>query len=233
METKTDRTVADFGDANSKNEETIISLKGHNQQLEMKHETMTLTLLQKFTTGRELQRVVEANTAGKEEAKELRRTVRHLKQHVENLLDMIQNIEKDLTRHREAERDIRAVSHRAQSTIWLLEYKLALRKDQVRDLAKQLDQGQQGIIPAGTNCAALDAFQQENEELRNSLQAERDEKTGMQATLDRLDNDNMDLSIKYDSIDAELIEQKKSSSTLRNSTEAAMYELRMLRKVAH
>ena len=232
FEMKNSRIVAEYNDAISKNEETIISLKVRNQQLEKEHETMSRMLRQKFTSGRELQRVLEADIAGKEEAAKLRAEVQRLEAHTENLLDTIQNTETSVTLHREAEQDMRVALNRSQKNVQLLKDKLALKKDQIRDLAKQLKDIQQGTLPPGAHCAALDAIDLENEQLRNSLQAEQDEKTDVQAKLDKLDSDHLKVSIEYDIIDAELIEEKKPNSTLRKSTEATMYELNMLRKVA-
>jgi chromosome segregation ATPase len=126
---------------------------------------------------------------------------------------------------------MRAASKRAYDTIQLLEDKLALTKIQLRDAANRLEKIQQGAVPAGAHCAALDGLEQENEHLRESLQTERNDKAEMQGKLDKLDSENLNLSIEYDSIDAELIQSKKSRSTLRDSMEAVMYELNMLRKV--
>lgn len=53
--------------------------------------------------------------------------------------------------------------------------------------------------------------------MRIALQTERDEKTDVQAKLDRLDSDNPKLSIKYDIMDAELIGERKLSKTVRES----------------
>jgi hypothetical protein len=232
LETKHNRIVCDCNDEIWRNEETITSLVARNQQLEAEHRTMSRMLQQRYTTGTELHRIIEANTASKEEGNERRVRVRELETHVENLLDILQSTEKDCTRHREAEQDMRAESNRAQGTIQLLEEKLALAKMQVRDSANQLERVQKGAVPAGAHCAAIDAVEQENEVLRSSLRAERNEKADIQAKPDKLDSENLSLSIEYDIIDAELIEERKSSSTLRDSTVAAMQELRMLRKVA-
>ncbi|KAI4681344.1 uncharacterized protein J4E84_007580 [Alternaria hordeiaustralica] len=232
LEMKNSRMVAEYYDAMSQEEETIISLTARIQQLEKEYETMSQMLRQKFTTGSELQRVLEANAAGKEEAAEHRAEVQRLRTHVENLLDTIQNTETDVTRHREAEQDVRAALSRSGKVVHLLEDKLALKNDQIRDLAKQLEQLQQGNVAPGAHCAALDAIDLENEQLRNSLQAERDEKTDMQAKLDKLDSDHLRVSIEHDIMEAKLIVEQKSNSTLNKSTEAMMHELNMLRKVA-
>lgn len=96
---------------------------------------------------------------------------------------------------------------------------------QIGDSAKQLEQVRQGAVPAGAHCAAIDAVEQENDILRNSLQAERD------AKMDKLDSENLSISMEQDIVDAELIEEKKANRTLRGSTEAAMQELRVLRKM--
>ena len=176
--------------------------------------------------------VLDADVAGKEEAAERRAEVQRLRTHVENLLDTIQNTEANVTRHREAEQDMRAALNRSQNNVHLLDDKLALKKDQIRDLAKQLEQVQQGNVVPGTHCAALDAIDLENEQLRNSLQAERDEKSDVQAKLDRVDSDHLKVSVELGILEAKLIDEKKSHSKLGKSTEAMMHELNMLRKVA-
>ncbi|KAI4640639.1 hypothetical protein J4E93_008229 [Alternaria ventricosa] len=232
LEMKNSRIVAEYYDAMSQQEETIISLKARNQQFEKEHETMSQMLLQKFPTGSELRRVLEADVAGKEEAADLRAEVQRLRTHDENLLDTIQNTETNVTRHREAEQDMRAELNRSQKNVHLLDDKLALKKDQIRDLAKQLEQVQHGNVVPGAHCAALDAIDLENEQLRNSLQAERDEKLDVQAKLDKLDSDHLKVSIEHDVLEAKLIEEEKSHSKLGKSTEAMMHELNMLRKVA-
>jgi len=232
LEMKNSRMAAEYYDAMSQEEETIISLKARIQQFEKEHETMSRMLRQKFPTGSELQRVLEADVAGKEEAAELRAEVQRLRTHGENLLDTIQNTETNVTRHREAEQDMRAGLSHSGKVVHLLEDILALKKDQIRDLAKQLEQLQQGNVAPGAHCAALDAIDLENEQLRNSLQAERDEKTDVQAKLDKVDSDHLRVSIKYGIVEAKLIEEKKAHSTLRNSIEATMHELNLLRKIA-
>jgi len=57
LEMKNSRIGAEYYDAMSQEEETIISLKARTQQLEKEHETMSQMLRQKSTTGSELQRV--------------------------------------------------------------------------------------------------------------------------------------------------------------------------------
>jgi len=232
LEMKNSRIGTEYYDAISQEEETIISLKARTQQLEKEHETMSQMLRQKSTTGSELQRVLDADVAGKEEAAERRSEVQRLSTHFENLLDTIQNTEANVTRHREAEQDMRAALNRSQKNVHLLDDKLALKKDQIRDLAKQLEQVQQGNVVPGTHCAALDAIDLENEQLRNSLQAERDEKSDVLAKLDKVDSDHLKVSVEHGILEAKLIEQKKSHSKLGKSTEAMMHELNMLRKVA-
>ncbi|KAI4678899.1 uncharacterized protein J4E88_006187 [Alternaria novae-zelandiae] len=232
LEMKNSRIAAEYYDAMSQEEETIISLMARIQQFEKEHETMSQMVRQKFTTGSELQRVLEADVAGKEEAAERRAEVQRLRTHVENLLDTIQNTETNVTRHREAEQDSRAALNRSQKNVHLLDDKLALKTDQIRDLAKQLEQVQQGNVVPGAHCAALDAIDLENEQLRNSLQAERDEKSDLQAKLDKVDSDHLKVSVEYGILEAKLIEEKKSHSKLGKSTEAMMHELNMLRKVA-
>ncbi|KAL1793724.1 hypothetical protein ACET3X_008706 [Alternaria dauci] len=232
--TKYDQMSADSDDATAKNEETIISLVARNQQLELEYGAMRQVLQENCTRGSDLHllsQIIEASTASKKESKDLRATVKRLEEHIENLLDIIQNLQNVCARHREAEQDMRAASKRAHDIVQLLEDKLALTKTQLRDATNQLEKIQQGAIPAGAHCTALDALEQENEDLREALQTERNDKMEIQAKLDKLDNENLGLSIEYDSIEAELIEHKKSSSTLRDSTEAAMHELNMLRKV--
>ncbi|CAN9394908.1 hypothetical protein CUC08_Gglean006868 [Alternaria sp. MG1] len=234
LKTKYDRMSADCVDATTKNKETIVNLVTRNQQLELEHGTMCRMLQQTCTQGSELHQlnqIIEASTASREEAKELRTMVKRLEQYNENLLDTLQNIQNECKRHRESEQDMRAASKRAHDTVQLLEDKLALTKIQLRDAANQLEKIQQGAVPAGAHCAALDALEQENEHLRESLQAERNDKAEMQGKLDKLDSENLNLSIEYDSIDAELIQSKRSSSTLHDSMKAAMHELNMLRKV--
>ena len=232
--TKYDRISADCDDATTKNKETIVNLVIRNWQLELEHGTMGRMLQQTCTKGSELHQlnqIIEASTASREEAKELRTMVKRLEQHDENLLDTLQNMQNECKRHRESEQDMRAASKRAHDTIQLLEDKLALTKIQLRDAANQLEKIQQGAVPAGAHCAALDELEQENEHLRESLRTERNNKAEMQGKLDKLDSENLNLSIEYDSIDAELIQSKGSNSTLRDSMEAAMHELNMLRKV--
>ncbi|KAG9195849.1 hypothetical protein G6011_00970 [Alternaria panax] len=231
-----DRMAADSNDANFKERETIVGLVARNQQLEMEHGTMSRMLQHDHTKGSErhqLHSVIEASTITREQAQELRATVRQLEEQNENILDTLQNVMGDCTRHQEAERDMRAELHRTQSTMQLLEDKLAFARTQVRDATKQLEQMQQNAVPAGAHCVALDMVEQENENLRDLLQAERNEKMDMQVKLDKLDSENLSLSIEHDSIEAELIGHKKSSSTLRDSTEASMHELNMLRKGVH
>ncbi|CAN9377302.1 unnamed protein product [Alternaria sp. RS040] len=227
--TKYDRMSADSDDATTKNKETIVNLVTRNRQLKLEHGTMGRILQQTCTKGSELHQlnqIIEASTASREEAKELRMIVKRLEQHNENLLDTQQNIRMSAN---VTENPSRICALRQNAP--LLEDKLALAKIQLRDAANQLEKIQQGAIPAGAHCAALDALEQENEHLRESLQTERNDKAEMQGKLDKLDNENLSLSIEYDSIDAELIQSKKSSSTLRDSMAAAMHELNMLRKV--
>ena len=50
-----------------------------------------------------------------------------------------------------------------------------------RDAANQLEKIQQGAVPAGAHCAALDGLEEENEHLRESLQTERNDKAAWTA----------------------------------------------------
>jgi hypothetical protein len=90
--TKYDRMSADCDDATTKNKETIVNLVTRNRQLELEHGTIGRMLQHTCTKGSELHQlnqIIEASTASKEEAKELRTMVKRLEQHNENLLDTL------------------------------------------------------------------------------------------------------------------------------------------------
>ena len=167
LETKLKRSVCDYSDAISKNKETIISLVAQNQQLEWEHETMSRMLKQNYTTGTELYRLIETNTAGKEEANEGLATARRLETHVKNLLDTLLETEKYCTRHGEDKQDMRSALNRAHDTTQLLGDKLALSRIRTCDMMKQLEPVQQGAVPAGAHCTAFDAIKRETDDLRN------------------------------------------------------------------
>jgi hypothetical protein len=107
----------------------------------------------------------------------------------------------------------------------------AVQKRQFRDVVKQLESIQQGSIPAGGHCTALDIAEEENEELRNRLQATLNENTEVQTKLNRLADENLRQAIDLDFKDDAIIEKEQAITSLEKSTEAVMQELRMLRKV--
>jgi hypothetical protein len=120
-----------------------------------------------------------------EEDKRLRNSEKRLREQNGNLLDATAKRDAYFTRHQEAEQDARTEANRAQSTIGLLKEQAALDQEQMRAIAKQLEQLQRGAVPSGTHCDALDAVKREIEELRNLLQVERDEKEEMRTKLEK------------------------------------------------
>ncbi|RMZ69721.1 hypothetical protein GMOD_00010294 [Pyrenophora seminiperda CCB06] len=230
LRTKYKQYEADCTDATIDQENLITDLFTRFKRKEREHEAVSKMLLQQFSTEPLLRQVMESNEAVNKEAKDLRSTVKRLKQQNENLLDTLQNTINDCIRHREAEQEARSTAGKAQDKIADLEDKVSLLKIQVRHAVGQLEK-ERGL-PADRHCAALETLELTNEELQNSLQTERAEKAELQSKLDKLDDENLTLSINYDAIEAELAEQKKANELLHVSLEPMLLELQTLKKIA-
>jgi hypothetical protein len=98
-------------------------------------------------------------------------------------------------------------------------------------MTKQIERTQGGAVPADTRCATIDAAKRQIEELRDLLAAEGADKMKVQERADKLDDENLRMSFEQENTEVELIETKHELSTLKDSTEASMQQLRILRKV--
>jgi hypothetical protein len=125
--------VADLADATAANEHTIVNLKGRNLQLEKEHRDMSQMVKQKFTTGRELERVMKANSAGNDEAQRLRKAEKHLREQNEELLDSLQQLSGHITAHQKNEHDSRSEAIRLRSEVDTLKDTIAQQKIQIRE----------------------------------------------------------------------------------------------------
>jgi hypothetical protein len=227
------QSTADFHDALAADQETIMGLTARNLQLENEHRAMARTLRQKHPDAKALEMVINGNDADKEMEKGNRARIKHLREQNENILDSLEHMRGHCNRHHEAEQDARHEANHLHSEIGLLKEKATLQKEQFRNVVKQLELIQQGSIPAGGHCTALDRAEGENEELRNRLQVSLNEKAEMQTKLNKFDDDNLRQAIDLDFKDDAMIEKEQTITSLEKKIETAIQELRMLRKVAH
>ena len=188
-EAKLKRVEADAKDALTKNESTIHRVVSKNIRLEKEKAHALRLPKQRLPTQDDLWQVCNAATADQEEAKKLRAELKRTQDMNENLLDKIQQMEGHYTGHQKREQNARIEADDLQRKCYDLEENLDRQKQQTRDVTKQLEQVQAGAVPAGTHCAALDALDLENEQLRALYEAEQVAKSEVQERADQLDNE--------------------------------------------
>ena len=232
QELRLQQVIADASDAVDKNETTITSLTARNLRLENENNRISRLLKQQFPTAERLWKVIDGGKADKEEAKKLRAELKLMKETNENLLDKIQQMQDQFTRHQQGEQNARIEADDLQRKCYDLEENLNRQKQQTRDVIKQLEQVQAGAVPAGTHCAALNALELENSQIRALYEAEQVANGRIQKDSDKLDDENLSLSMKHELTEADLIKLKFDHDTLKESTASSMQELEILREAA-
>lgn len=229
--TETSQMRADYADTVQRDRATLQGLVARNTQLAAEHDTMSQLLQARFPNVGNLQRVIEAGKNQKQEEQNISRTKRHLEYQIENLLDKMQQMQGQFTRHQHAEQDARSMANQHQRKVEVLKTDIARLKTQLRDAANQIESLQRGDVSSGRHCAALEALELENSELREQSQIDLGTINQLQDKNSKFDEDNLHLSIENDFLEAALIKQKNLLSVFQDSKSMHMQELATLRKL--
>lgn len=132
---------------------------------------MSDMLKQGFPNAADLHEIIDNNYQRLEDDKDLRADLKQMREHNENLVDNIQQMEGQYTKHQHAEQDAVLDANQLQCKVFDLQKKVECQHDQIRAAEKQFYQATIADVADvhDGHFTGLDALWHENDELREAL----------------------------------------------------------------